>query len=349
MRALTRTALTTAVAATLALTGCSSGGDTGGRIVSTRACVIMPETDSSPRWEESDRPAIERALDDAGLVVASRNAEGNLKAYAAHGKELLEGGCGVMLLADLRGAASEVAAAAKAQQVPVIAYDRPFAGADYLISLDYASIGRKQAEAMLNALAARGVDPAGAVVYLLAGDENDPTAADSREGARAAFAEAGVTLTKDFAVAGGESRAAEMLDVQLKVTAAPDAVWAGSDGIASGALAALEKNGLSAIVTGQDATVVGLRNVVLGKQLVTIFKPNTDEARKAATIAIDLLSGRTPTTDGELDDGTPYLYVDATVVDVKQVADVIRRGAATVKDVCAAEVASACAAQGITG
>ena len=58
-------------ASALVLTGCAGtdgdGGGGGGGTASTRACVILPDTESSDRWENGDRPALQKAFTDAGL------------------------------------------------------------------------------------------------------------------------------------------------------------------------------------------------------------------------------------------------------------------------------------------
>ena len=65
-------------AAAVLLAGCSSsGGDTGGGedtggtdAAGTRACVILPDAASSPRWENFDRTYLQEGLTAAGFDVA---------------------------------------------------------------------------------------------------------------------------------------------------------------------------------------------------------------------------------------------------------------------------------------
>ncbi len=52
-----------ASATALVLAGCSgSSGDGGGGDTAARACIILPDSASSPRWESGDRPALEAAF-----------------------------------------------------------------------------------------------------------------------------------------------------------------------------------------------------------------------------------------------------------------------------------------------
>ena len=63
-----------------------------------------------------------------------------------------------MLLVDLQGAAVAVTEKAKAAGVPVIAYDRPIAGADYYVSFDNETVGALQGQMVVDGLAAAGKD-----------------------------------------------------------------------------------------------------------------------------------------------------------------------------------------------
>src|SRR6478736_4960472 len=124
-------------ASALMLAGCSSSGGGGGSTedaTASRACVILPDATSSPRWENGDRPALEKAITDAGFEADIQNAQGDTNKYATIADQQLSKGCGVMLLVDYNGAAVAVAAKAKGEGIPVIAYDRPIEGADYYVS-----------------------------------------------------------------------------------------------------------------------------------------------------------------------------------------------------------------------
>ena len=74
-----------ASASALLLAGCSSGSggnstnNAGGK---TRACVILPDAVSSPRWENGDRPALQKAITDAGFQADIQNAQGDTGKYA---------------------------------------------------------------------------------------------------------------------------------------------------------------------------------------------------------------------------------------------------------------------------
>jgi D-xylose transport system substrate-binding protein len=63
-----------------------------------------------------------------------------------------------MVLVDYQGAGAAVAEKAKAAGFPVIAYDRPIAGADYYVSFDNFTVGALQGQMIVDGLAAAGKD-----------------------------------------------------------------------------------------------------------------------------------------------------------------------------------------------
>jgi D-xylose transport system substrate-binding protein len=330
----------------ISLSGCADVGSTSGP-TSTRACVILPDTSSSTRWEESDRPALERAAEDAGFAVEIGNAQGDAEVYAAVADELLAEGCGVMILTDFAGAARAVVAQAHDAGIPVIAYDRPLAGADYLVSFDYAEIGRMQGGSIVRALAAAGRAPALATVYYVGADANDATTSMIREGAIEVLSEAGVTAFSEFAGAStAESLAANFSTALDAHNGRVDAVWAANDTTAATVVTVLADRGVTAAVTGQDATIDGLRNVLRGAQVSTIAKSYRDEATAAAKVAVKLLFGDVPDADGELD-GTPFVEVRSELVTVDNLASYLASSSVSTSSVCAG-LEDRCAALGIT-
>ena len=163
---------TVVATSTLLLAGCSAGGSGnsssssasassggGAKAVSKRACVILPDTESSPRWENGDRPALNKAFTDAGFTADIQNAHNSTTKYATIATSELSKGCGVMLLVDLNGAGAQVLTKAKAQGVPVIAYDRPIAGADYYVSFDNEKVGELEGQMIVDGLKAEKQGP----------------------------------------------------------------------------------------------------------------------------------------------------------------------------------------------
>ena len=93
-----------------------------------------------------------------------------------------------------------------------------------------------------------------------------------------------------------------------------DGVLAANDGLANSAISALKQRKLDQIpVTGQDATLQGIQNIVNGDQCMTVYKAIKKEADAAAELAIALAKGETPEAPDTINNGTkdvPSVFLD---------------------------------------
>jgi len=106
-------------------------------------------------------------------------------------------------------------------------------------------------------------------------------------------------------------------------------------------------------VTGQDATVQGLQNILTGDQCMTVFKDTNLEAAALAKVAIALANGETPDAPDTVNDATGNRDVKSILetpqaITKENVQDVIKAGGVTVADLCAGAIAAACTAAGIS-
>lgn len=359
-----RVAAVTAAAALL-LAACSSGSsDTAATdsaaAASGLACVILPDSASSPRWENGDRPALKEALEAAGFTTDIQNAEGDTAKMLTIGDAMLASGCNVMIITDYQGAGAQVAAKSKAQGVPTIAYDRPIEGVDYYVSFDNVTVGTLQGEGIIKCLGDAGKDPKTAELIFLDGDPTDGNAAMFAEGYDTALKAAGVEVDKAKLGAkrpeGSWDGAKAGTNFEQALTAnggKVDAVVSANDTNAASAIAILDKNKLTVPVSGQDASKEGMNNVLSGKQCMTVFKDYLVEASTAAELAIAILKGEKPATNKQLADGTPFqaatpqaLYADAASLDgFKQALD---RSGLMAADVCTGAAAAKCTEIGLS-
>lgn len=342
-----------ASAAALVLAGCSGSGGTSSAGSATKAgsktaCVILPDAASSPRWENMDRPDLKKALEGAGFKTNIQNAQGDTGKYATIADQELSQGCGVMLLVDYNGAGVAVAKKAKSQGIPVIAYDRPIAGADYYVSFDNNKVGELQGQSIVDALKAEGKNPATATVVYMGGDPTDGNAKMFHDGAVKVMSAAGIKPAQEPTGVWDADKSATNFEQALTALGGKvDAVWVANDTDASGVISILDKNGLKVPVTGQDASTVGLQNILLGKQTSTVWKHVPDEAKAASDLAIKLLKGQKPTAPQKLSDGTPYFAVTPVLVKAADVEKVVQAGDAAASDICTGAVAAACATYGV--
>jgi len=350
--------ITVAVTASaVLLTGCASGGGSDGTSdAATRACVILPDSASSPRWENGDRPALDKAFTDAGFVADIQNAQGDTNKYATIADQQLTKGCGVLLLVDYNGAAGAVTEKAQKQGIPVIAYDRPITSgskddpkmvADYYVSFDNEKVGALEGQSVVDGLKAAGKDPSTAVVVYMGGDPTDGNAKLFHDGAAKVMGDAGIKpAAEPTGVWDGDKSATNFEQALTSLGGKVDAVWAANDTNAAGIITVLDKNGLKVPVSGQDASVAGLQNVLLGKQTATVYKPFTLEADAASKLAIELLKGKKPSVADDLY-GKPFISTTPILITADKVQSVVDAGDAKAAEICTADVAAACAQYGV--
>ena len=337
-----------ASASAMLLAGCSAPAGGGGDDTAARACIILPDSASSPRWESGDRPALEAAFTDAGFESDIQNAEGDESKYATIADQQLSKGCGVMILVNYNDAGVAVAEKAAAQKIPVIAYDRPLSGAQYYVSFDNEQVGALEGQMIVDGLAAAGKDPATAKVIYIGGDPADGNAAMFHDGAVAVMEAAGIKPAAEPAGKwDGEYSATAFEQALTDIGGTVDAVWVANDTNAAGVITVLDKNNLVVPVSGQDASVAGLQNVLLGKQTGTVYKPYQLEAKAASDLAIALLKGEKPTVEKKLADGTPYVAVTPINTGPDGVQKVIDDGNASAAEICTGDVKAKCDELGI--
>jgi D-xylose transport system substrate-binding protein len=324
----------------------ADGGDGGGD--AQRACVMLPDADSSSRWENGDRPALESAFKEIGFEPDIQNALNDTGKYATLAQQQLTKGCAVMLLVDLNGAGIQVTEKAHAEGVPVIAYDRPIEGADYYVSFDNFHVGELEGQMIVDGLNDEGVDPKTAKVIYIGGDPTDGNAKQFHDGADSIMSAAGIKPAAEPAGTWDGAKAGVNFEQALtSLNGQVDAVWVANDTNAGSVIQVLDKNGLKVPVSGQDASPIGLQNVLLGKQYATVYKPFQLEAAASVDLAEKLVAGEKPETDKTDTTGVPFLAMDPVVVTVDNMQTVFDDGNAKIDEVCTGEVAAACTKAGL--
>ena len=134
-----------------------------------------------------------------------------------------------------------------------------------------------------------------------------------------------------------------------------DGVLAANDGLGNAAITVLKRAKLNGKVpvTGQDATVQGLQNILAGDQCMTVYKAVKDEAKAASDAAIALLNGQTPATTGTVHDDTgnrdvPSVLATPVAIYKDNVKQVVDDGFVKPSEICTTSaLQQACAAAGI--
>jgi D-xylose transport system substrate-binding protein len=257
--------------------------------------------------------------------------------------------------------ASTIVAKAKAQNVPVISYDRLITGGNLAayISFDNERVGRLQATALEKKLTQDG-KPDGPIV-MINGDPTDNNAHLFKQGASSVFSRDGVKIAKSYDTPGYTPANAQT-EMQQAITALGNNGFAGvydaNDGIASGAITAMKDAGInpaSRPTTGQDAELDGIQRILAGQQYMTVYKAVKTEAQDAARLAVPLAKGE-PLPANLINQHTksgktsvPSVILTPVAVTKTNVeSTVIKDGFWTPAQICTSAFASACKAAGIT-
>jgi len=355
-------------ATSLILTACGDSGDETGDTGDSGAAagkvgVILPDTASSARWENNDRPYLEQAFEAAGVDYDIQNANGDKQKFATIADQMLSGGVSVMMITNLdspTGAA--VISKAAAQGVPTIDYDRLTlgGGADYYVSFDNVAVGTTIGEGLLTCLKEDGVDSG--PIALLNGSPTDNNATLFKQGYEAAITEAGFDVAADQSVPDWDNTKAGTIFEQMYTKANGDfvGVAAANDGLGGAVVSVLERNGQAGKVpvTGQDATDEGLQRVLLGTQCMSVYKSIKLEADAAAGLAIDLINGDTAAADAaaaqsvedtETGESVPSVLLTPQAIFAENVQDVVADDFTTADNLCtSAALKKACDEYGVS-
>ena len=122
--------------------------------------VLLPDTQSSVRWEQFDRPYLDKALTAAGISHTIVNAQGDPATQKTQAEQAITNGAKVILLVDLDpGSGAAIIASAHAKGVKVIDYDRLTlgGGADFYVSFNNTRVGQLQGQGLVNCIKAENL------------------------------------------------------------------------------------------------------------------------------------------------------------------------------------------------
>jgi D-xylose transport system substrate-binding protein len=322
--------------------------------------VLLPDSASSARWEADDRRFLSAAFDAAGVEYSIVNAEGDAATQLTQAEQAITNGAKVILMVNLdSGSGAAIIELARAAGVKVIDYDRltiEGPGADYYVSFDNESVGRLQGEGLVAAVEAAGLETP-VRVAVLNGSPTDNNATLFANGYNSVidplFASGTWVEVDDQSVPDWDNQQALVIFEQILTAAGGDvdAAIAANDGLAGSIIAALENQGLPYIpVTGQDATVGGIQNILAGKQSMTVYKAIKAQAEAAAALAIGLLMGEDVSAQvtGAVNNGTndvPSVLLVPVSVTIDNIAEtVIADGFRTWDEICVGEFEALCPA-----
>ena len=334
-----------------------------------KVAVILPDTVSSTRYVEFDAPYLKKSFQLAGLPTSDtiiENALGSDATQFSDAQAAITNGATVLVVDPLDlGVGSRIESYAKSHGVPVIDYDRLTLGGTrkYYVSFNNTYVGTLLGNGLVSCITAWHVKSP-AQVIVMRGDPTDNNATLFANGYLAVLTPKFSSGTyKDVAnPAGTWTPATALTEFQAAYTAHPNAN-AGlmpNDENAAPIIHYLITKGIKAMtfpMTGQDATLTGLQNVISGYQCGTVYKPIYLEAQAAAALAMYLRAGVTPpaalvngfATDVNTHTKVPsILETPEWVTPDKVQSTVIKDGFVPASQLCSGSYAADCTKYGIS-
>ena len=271
--------------------------------------VSMPTKDLQ-RWNQ-DGENMEAMLKDAGYEVDLQFASNDVQTQLSQVENMIANGAEVLVIAAIEGSSlGEALAMAKENDIPVIAYDRLLMESDavsYYATFDNYMVGTVQGTYIKEAMK---LDEAEGPFNLeiTAGDPGDNNARYFYQGAMDVlnpYIEAGKLVVKSgmiafddvatpvWATETAQNRAENILSSFYADGTNVDVWLCSNDSTALGVENALAANysGTYPIITGQDCDIANTKNMIAGKQSMSVFKDTRTLAAQVVKMVGQILKG----------------------------------------------------------
>lgn len=315
---------------TLALAACS--GDTSPPEPEQEKRLLVGfsmATLKEDRWLR-DRDIFSAKAKQENIDVIIANANNSTERQYEQVADMVERGIDVLVIAphDSDNSAQCVTLA-KREGIPVISYDRLVknANVDVYVSFDNYKVGELQGETILEEV------PEGGYI-LLNGSEDDSNSQMYHQGCMDQLQE-GIASGKVQIVAETwvedwrrETAFDFMSNVLKEKGDSISAVIAANDSLAWAAIDALSEARLTdqVKVVGHDADLAACQRIVVGTQLMTVYKPIPNLVDRTIEACQTLAAGKRVDCDKTIDDGTyqvPYLMCDVISVTKENIDDTV--------------------------
>lgn len=301
----------------LCLTGCGKDSkDTSKNSGAQKVGVAMPTKDLQ-RWNQ-DGSNMEAKLKEAGYEVDLQYASNDINVQVSQIETMISNGAEVLVIASIDGEAlGTVLEQAKEKNIPVIAYDRLIMNSDavsYYATFDNYKVGTVQGQYIKDALdLENAAGPFNLEVFT--GDPGDNNAKFFYNGAidvlkpyidngklviKSGQLDFATVATADWSTQNAQSRMENIISSYYADGTQLDAVLCSNDSTALGVANALAANYTAQwpIITGQDCDIANVKNMIDGKQSMSIFKDTRDLAAKTVEMVTAILKGgKAPVND----------------------------------------------------
>ena len=271
--------------------------------------VAMPTKDLQ-RWNQ-DGANMEALLKEAGYEVDLQFANNDVNTQLTQVQTMVDSDCDVIVIAAIEGSSlGSALESAKAKNIPVIAYDRLLMDSDavsYYATFDNYKVGTVQGEFVRDTLDLDNAEGPFNIEFT-AGDPGDNNAGFFFNGAfdvLKPYIESGKLVvpsgqtafeqvaTPTWKTDVAQARAEDILASNYADGTELNAWLCSNDSTALGVTNALEANyvGNWPIITGQDCDIQNTKNMIAGKQAMSVFKDTRTLAAQVVKMVGQILKG----------------------------------------------------------
>ena len=254
-----------------------------------------------------------KKIEEAGLETDLQYANNSVETQIAQITNMINSGCSVIIVAPIEGSSlNSVLKLAASKGIKIIAYDRLIRdteNVDYYVTFNNYMVGTIQGEYIVSKLGLRD-DKGPFNIEITAGDPGDYNAALFYQGAMDVlkpYIDSGRLVvvsgqtTFDQVATGAwktdiaQARAENILATYYSGGKNVDAWLCSNDSTALGVANALATSykGNYPVITGQDCDIANVKNILGGKQSMSVFKDTRTLAEQAAKMAIQILENKT--------------------------------------------------------
>ncbi|WP_033153469.1 multiple monosaccharide ABC transporter substrate-binding protein [Pseudobutyrivibrio ruminis] len=276
----------------------------------TKVGVAMPTKDLQ-RWNQ-DGANMQSELEAAGYEVDLQYASNDVQTQVSQIENMINSGCNVLVVAAIEGSSlGEAMDMAAEKNIPVIAYDRLIMNSDavsYYATFDNYKVGQVQGQYIIDQLDLENTSDT-FTMEITAGDPGDNNAGFFYDGAMdllKPYIDDGTLVVKsgqvDFAEVATPAWATETAQSRMETILSSnyanedlDVCLCSNDSTALGVENALAANykGEYPIITGQDCDIENTKNMIAGKQSMSVFKDTRTLASQVVKMVGQILSGET--------------------------------------------------------
>ena len=271
--------------------------------------ISMPTKDLQ-RWNQ-DGERLRTDLKNAGCEVDLQYASNDTATQAQQIQNMIYSGCDVIIVAAIDSLSlSTVLELAEDKNVTVIAYDRLIyetESVDYYVTFDQYMVGVIQAQYIINSLDADGTkgpynieitagdmsDFNAMFFYLGAYDTLSPYIDSGKFVVVSGQVEFEEVSTDAWRTELAKTRAENIIGAYYSDGTNIDAWLCSNDSTALGVTQALEQyyKGTYPVITGQDCDLICVKNIISGKQAMSVFKDTRTLCEQTVKMTLQILNG----------------------------------------------------------